>query len=381
VLTGCRSHSWKVEPLDSPAGPGSGMPFLRAAGDDVWMSWLEQSSGKAALQCAVWNGSWSQPRTIVSNDQLFVNWADFPSILPLRNGAIAAHWLQKRGEDKYAYDLMSAVSRDQGLTWGIPLRVHTDESENEHGFASLTELPGTDFAITWLDARNYKQAKAMSLMHASFRDGSFEKEITIDPRVCDCCQTDVARIPDGLFVLYRDRSEEEIRDISYVRLVDGKWTSPKTIHSDRWKIDGCPVNGPAVSSAGDRVAVAWYTGANDQPRVYAAFSNNRGDSFSAPVRVDSGNPSGRVDIELLDNGSAVVSWMENQKEKGADIRIRNVFQDGSVVPPMIVADTTNARSSGVPRMTRAGNNLFIAWTFTSDPPRIRVARVLVPSAR
>jgi len=375
LFLGCGHQSWKVEEIASPAKGHSGMAFVRAAGDDVWMSWIEQTADQAVLKCAAWRGAWSEPRTIVSNTNLFVNWADFPSILPLSNGGLAAHWLQKRGDDKYAYDVMTSISGDHGLTWSKPIRSHKDESQSEHGFASLAELQDDGFEITWLDAGNYKQTEAMSLVHAAFRNGSFEGETSIDPRVCDCCQTDTARIPGGLFVVYRDRTEDEIRDISYVRFVHGKWTPPKTIRADRWKIDGCPVNGPSVSADGDRVAVAWYTGANDQPRVYAAFSNDGGDSFSAPIRIDSGNPSGRVDIEMLEDGTVVVSWMENQKDKGSDIRIRNVFPNGSSDPPIIVADTTNARSSGVPRITRAGKNLFVVWTFTSDPPRIRVAKI------
>jgi hypothetical protein len=226
-----------------------------------------------------------------------------------------------------------------------------------------------------LDARNYKSAKAMSLMHAMYLNGSFQKETTIDPRVCDCCQTDAVRIPAGLFVIYRNRAEAEIRDIYYARLIHGKWSSAKAIHEDKWKIDGCPVNGPAASSSGNRVVAAWYTGANDQPRVYAAFSKDAGETFTAPIRLDSGNPSGRVDVEMLDDGSAVASWMENQKGKGADIRIRNVYPDGRLSSPVIVADTSNARSSGVPRMTRSGENIFIAWTFASDPTQIRVAKI------
>ena len=48
---------------------------------------------------------------------------------------------------------------------------------------------------------------------------------------------------DGPVVVYRDRSEQEIRDISIVRLHDGKWSQPSSVFEDNWKINGCPVNG------------------------------------------------------------------------------------------------------------------------------------------
>ena len=50
----------------------------------------------------------------------------------------------------------------------------------------------------------------------------------------------------GPVAVYRDRSPEEIRDISVVRLVDGVWTEPAPVHADNWMIEGCPVNGPAT---------------------------------------------------------------------------------------------------------------------------------------
>ena len=60
----------------------------------------------------------------------------------------------------------------------------------------------------------------------------------------------------------------------------------------------CPVNG-AVAAAGERVAVAWFTGADKTPRVKLAFSNDAGETFGQPVAVDDGNPTGRVDVLLL----------------------------------------------------------------------------------
>ena len=52
--------------------------------------------------------------------------------------------------------------------------------------------------------------------------------------------------------VYRDRTEAEIRDIAIVRLVDGIWSDPALVSADGWEIAGCPVNGPAIDSAGGR---------------------------------------------------------------------------------------------------------------------------------
>jgi hypothetical protein len=162
-------------------------------------------------------------------------------------------------------------------------------------------------------------------------------------------------------VVYRDRSDEEIRDISVVKFKGGKWTVPKRVHNDGWKINGCPVNGPAVAASGKRVAVAWFTGAANQQHVRLAFSNDAGETFGEAIKVDGGQPIGRVDVLLLSDGSAMVCWLE-KIEGGGEVRARRVAPDGKLGDAVTVAPSGTARSSGFPQMVQSGNRLIFAWT-------------------
>src|SRR5687767_4566857 len=97
-----------VEEIASPAVVGAAEPFLFAARDGVLLSWLEPAGGEKrfALRFARHaDGKWSAARTITERDDLFVNWADFPSIAEDTNGVLYAHWLQKSGTGTYAYDV------------------------------------------------------------------------------------------------------------------------------------------------------------------------------------------------------------------------------------------------------------------------------------
>src|SRR5262249_1983729 len=178
----------------------------------------------------------------------------------------------------------------------------------------------------------------------------------VDGRVCECCQTSAAPTPDGMAVVYRDRSEKEVRDISIVRLKNGQWSEPQPLSKDGWVINGCPVNGPAISSAGQNLAVAWFTAARDQPRVYAALSADGGSPFGPKILVSDGTPIGRVDIIALPSKNAFVSWVE-RTPSGAEVRARILRQDGSKAS-VIIAET----SSGIPRMKMSGDEVVIAWT-------------------
>jgi hypothetical protein len=176
---------------------------------------------------------------------------------------------------------------------------------------------------------------------------------------------------NGPVVFYRDRSENEIRDISFVRFVNGTWTKPLSVYSDNWNIDGCPVNGPRADALGNSLALAWFTSPDKNAQVNLAFSTDAGASFSAPVRIDEGKAIGRVDIVMLDEKTAMVTWME-----GAVIKAAKVHSDGSKGSAVIISSSSESRSSGFPQMTRSGNQVIFAWTDDKDKT-IRTARIVL----
>ncbi len=374
----CLPLAAQVREIASPASAASGQPNLTvAANGRVYLSWMDRlDGGRVALRFAVKeNNGWSTPRTIAEGANWFVNWADFPALLVLPDGKLAAHWLAKSGVGTYAYDVNIARSSDGGKTWSKPFIPHRDGTQTEHGFVSLLPvgLPsGKDsFTAIWLDGREMAGKNSdhnsdhghgtMTLRAATIgRHNTIAQEALLDAKVCECCQTSAAMTALGPVVVYRDRSEQEMRDISIVRLRNGKWSEPKTVFADGWQINGCPVNGPAVAALDKRVAVAWFTGANNKSQVKLAFSNDAGETFGAPIVIDDGNPAGRVDVLLLPDGSAMVSWLE-KLANGGEVRIRQVKPDGSRAAAITIAPSGTARSSGFPQMIRSGNTLVFAW--------------------
>jgi hypothetical protein len=370
----CLPLAAQVRELPSPASAQSGQPNLTVAHNGrVYLSWMDRlEGGRVALRFATKEtDGWSAPRTIAEGTNWFVNWADFPSLLALPDGSLAAHWLAKSGAGMYAYNVNIARSFDGGKTWSKPFTPHRDGTQTEHGFVSLLPASKDSFTAVWLDGRemagNNSDHNAghghgtMTLRAATIqRSNALAQEAMLDAKVCECCQTSAAMTALGPVVVYRDRSEQEMRDIAIVRLLNGKWSAPKTVFADGWQINGCPVNGPAVAAADKRVAVAWFTGANNKSQVKLAFSNDAGETFGTPVVIDDGNPAGRVDVLLMPDGTAVVSWLE-KLANGGEVRIRKVKSDGSREAAITIAPSGTARSSGFPQMVRAGNSLVFAW--------------------
>jgi hypothetical protein len=379
-----------VTELSVAAAPGSAEPNLTLGPDGrAYLSWIEPAPDSAhALRFAVLEGGrWSEPRTIASGRDWFVNWADFPALAVLPGNRMAAHWLQRSGTNKYAYDVRVAVSSDGGATWTPGVVPHTDGTQTEHGFVSMWPA-GDSVALVWLDGRKFKPSadehaagNEMTLRYTTVgADGRAAPDRELDGRVCDCCQTGMAMTGRGPLVVYRDRSPTEVRDIYVTRYVNGAWTPGAPVHPDGWVMPACPVNGPQADADGDRVAVAWYTGADSTAQVKVAFSSDAGATFATPTRVDAGNPEGRVDVVLLRDG-ALVSWIERTGEKEAEVRVRRVGTDGRMGEPRTVAGSSAARSSGFPRMVPAGENLVFAWTAPGDSSRVRAASVPLSSLR
>ncbi len=373
-----------IDSIASPAAPGSAEPNLAVAPDGrFYMSWLEPAGSGHALRFAILHGTrWSPARTIRAGSDFFLNWADFPSVLVLDSGRLAAHWLQRNGSGTYAYGVRISQSGDGGKTWSPPVTPHRDRSQTEHGFVAMWRESGKLGAV-WLDGRKFSKdghnASNEMLLASTTLDarGKLGAEERLDERTCDCCQNSAAMTAGGPIVAYRNRSADEIRDIYVTRRVAGKWTAGVPAYSDLWKIAACPVNGPSVSASGRRVALAWFTAANDSARVKVAFSEDAGAKFGAPIRVDGGIPAGRVDVALLKDGSALVTWIERIGGDTAAVRVRRVQRDGRVGGAVTIARSSAARASGFPRMSVTASHVVFAWTVPGRPSSIRVARAAV----
>ena len=355
--------------LNSPAGDSCAEPYLFTdAKNLVHLSWVEKKGKSSTLRFATLNnGEWSQPTVIRGGNNWFVNWADYPVLSSDANTNMLAHFLEKSDTAKFTYDIKIVASADGGKTWSQPTTLHDDGKKAEHGFVSI--VPYNDhFVVAWLDGRKTAMEGEhsgheghhgeMTLRGALLdQTGKKTNEWELDDRICDCCQTSVAITDNGPIVVYRDRSTEEIRDMSIVRYVNGAWTEPKNIFADEWKIAGCPVNGPRADAVGNNLAIAWFSMKENNGEVKLVFSEDGGVTFKTPVRINEGKTIGRVDVVMMNETTAVVSWME-----GATIKVVKVKKDGTKAKPVIIAESSDARSSGFPQMTKAGNQLIFAWT-------------------
>lgn len=377
LVTGC-AKAWnpQIREIVSPAAADiSSEPRLTTFGSRTILSWVERSEETASLKFAERTASgWTTPATVSSGDDWFVNWADVPSVARVSDALLAAHWLQSNGPDPEGYDVRLVFSRDDGRTWSKPVSPHHDGTPTEHGFASLYPTGDGGVGLVWLDGR---AGETMAVRSATFsKDGAQTSEAVVDERACECCPTAAAATADGVIAAFRNLGDNDVRDIYVARwpgAAQDTWSSPSPVHNDDWRIDACPVNGPAIAAAGRIVAVAWFNAKVDQGHAFVAFSSDGGRTFGAPARVDDASALGRVDVALVDDHSAAVVWIE-YVEGRSQLRLRRVSDNGTLSPSTVVSPLASGRASGYPRLTRSDHELLFAWTESQEgKTRVRTA--------
>ena len=367
-----------------PGGAGSAQPRLASGpnGETV-LSWLEpvEDEGVVALRYATFaGGAFSAPREVTHGEDLMVNWADMPSVQPITKDVWAAHWLKLWPDSPGAYHIATVVSKDGGSTWTPPVQLNDDSAAAEHGFVELFTWKDAIGAL-WLDGRQLAEwsfDEPEKLLGTSLRvaqldtSGNVIAREIVDELVCDCCQPDRAMTSSGPVVAYRDRTPEEIRDVVVRRNVDGSWQEAVATGPDGWHIEGCPVNGPAIAAAGERVAVAWFTAAGDTPRVRFARSADGAATFEPAVDLDGAGSFGQVGLVLGADGTASVTWWRAAAGGGTDLVLRTVALDGTLAEPRVIAHSVAAQPVDVPQLVAAGRDLLVAWTSLADDAAVHL---------
>jgi len=373
TIISCTTKEVFIENIPFSYGKNNAQPNLVSSNGTLSLSWISsKNENKASLHFSQFKkGKWIKPQTIAYGNNWFVNWADFPAHA-INEDLIITSYLKKSASGTYTYDVILNLQKLSGEKIKQNFLLNTDGVKAEHGFVSIIPSNKKGFFITWLDGRNTLEKsldghhKPMTIRFAEITNkGDIIKESELDASVCDCCQTSIANTNNGPIVVYRDRSEKEVRDIYSVRNINGVWEDPNLLHNDGWTINGCPVNGPKVAVNSTNLAIAWFTVSNNNPLVNVSFSKTNGDSFSTPLKINDHHAIGRVDVAFLNTEEIIVSYMEAD-DIGTYLRIKKVSVNEKVSKPITISKIDGGRNTGVPQLEIINNEIFVVWTISVD---------------
>ena len=365
----CTSKDVVVKEIRFLHENSNAQPSLVSGEGSFSLSWISSNEGKkSTLNFSQFKeGKWINTQTMATGSDWFVNWADFPAHA-INENLILSSYLKKSDSGTYTYDVILSLQKLSGEKVKEDFLLHTDGVKAEHGFVSIIPNHNQGFFITWLDGRNTVDKdldgyhKPMTIRFAEITNkGDIIDESELDSATCDCCQTSIAVTNKGPVVVYRDRSDKEVRDIYIARKINGIWGVPTPIHNDGWEINGCPVNGPKVASNSNNLAISWFTVSNEKPTVNLSFSKSNGASFGTPIKINDDDAIGRVDVAFLNPQEVLVSYIEGD-DFGTYLRIKKVSIDGKVSAPITISKIDGGRNSGVPQLEILDNDAFIVWT-------------------
>lgn len=106
------------------------------------LSWVEPApEGGHLLRVARYRERrFEAPVEVARGRDWFVNWGDFPSVVPIAADFWLAHWLVRhpRADSPYHYGIALARSSDDGQHWAPLPAPHADAGPAEHGFAAIS---------------------------------------------------------------------------------------------------------------------------------------------------------------------------------------------------------------------------------------------------
>ena len=217
------------------------------------------------------------PALVVQGNQVFITWSNtHPKITP---------------DKPFAGELRLSRSMDGGRTFEPSILVNDDGLVAQHTFDSIQRAPNGTLHMAWIDAREGRKEPGTFAARSTDHGGTISKNVKIDDDTCVCCRTAIATSVDGIvYVAWRKIFDGSIRETVVARSADdGASFSPSVIvGNDRWVYPACP-HRPAslgVDRQG-RLYVVWYTeGADETPAVYLAYSDDQGKTFSAKTQLN-----------------------------------------------------------------------------------------------
>jgi hypothetical protein len=298
---------------------------------------------------------------------------------------------QTRDDEKSM--LRFARSLNWGESFDKAIRVDSTPGAASQSFFTMNVSPKGTVYVAWLDGRDRGKGlpgtSAVYLSKSTNKGASFEKPVRVALNVCPCCRPSIGFSGDGLVhVSWRGVVEGSVRDIFVATSGDeaASWGPARRVAEDNWAINGCPHSGAAMAALGKRLFVAWHTVRDKQNRLYLAFSDDAGQTFSRRIDVSQGvlDPNHPYMLPVGDRVSVVFQGRDPAQANGwapVDAYYREFDNEGNLSSLQRIGRSAGSVSYPALAVEEPGK-LFVAWTETHKDEKVvvlaRGRRALAP---
>jgi hypothetical protein len=291
--------------------------------------------------------------------------------------------------------LFSARSDNGGQSFAPAQPVPGTDAPGNRGWESVAANRDGSVVAMWLDHRGVAASGGSSMNHAEHQhaasggnktDGVARAQLSklffarLDGRdsgraltggVCYCCKTSIATdAGGGIYAAWRHVYDGNIRDIAFSRSSDGgrSFSAPVRVSEDKWVLDGCPENGPALAvDQQKRIHVVWPTlvpgpSSSTEPALGMFYATSQdGVHFSPRQQLPTEGFPRHVQIAVTAQGEIVTVW----EEQAPGVR-RVVLARGKVnssgVAQLVRQPIDDAAPATYPVVAATDGGTIIAWT-------------------
>jgi hypothetical protein len=375
-------------------------PWVAASASFVAVVWGASADGRADVMLAVSRDAgrtFSEParvNTVAGDARLSGEIPPRVMLAPRSAGGdplVTVVWNAKDGGTQ----IKAATSRDGGRTFAAATSLQRPDAAGDRGWQAATlDGRGTLHTI-WLDHRGLAtDNKASSAGHDGEHDGvamaqksglyyrsvaaSTERELFTG--VCYCCKTAMATGAKGeIYAAWRHVFAGNMRDMAFTVSRDGggSFEPLVRVHEDKWSINGCPDDGPAMAVApSGSIHLVWPTVVNGTlGALHYAWSQD-GRTFTPPVRVPTlGSPKpSHPQIAIDARGRVMVAWDEvvNGARTAAAREVRHAGSRIEFGQPTSIGEGGSAM---YPVLAAITDGWIAVWTTGGKPSTVR-GRVL-----
>lgn len=261
---------------------------------------------------------------------------------------------------------------DDGKNFVAPVKTSSYADRAKHYQDQLFIDTAGDLQVFWIDERNIESRNGMggALYSGGLRSGSWgdlPNRQVFEP-MCECCRLALDTNPDGdTILLGRMVFEDRVRDLGLLRIgadPAANPINPVRVTDDDWEINACPEHGPALSiDAGGRYHVAWFTLGIERRGLFYAYSDDNGPITSVPVQLGNQNAlPGHADV-LADQDRVALVWKEFDGQQTSVVGMISPDRGQSWSAAMRLASSESA--ADYPFLLNEGGNFYVSW-FAED---------------
>ena len=316
---------------------------------------------------------WRQeaPALVVQGNDAFVTWGlTHPKSTP---------------QQPLATELRLSRSTHGRRTFQPSVLVNDDPGVIQHTFDALHRDAEGRLHLSWIDGREGKKEPGTYVARSLDQGQTITRNLKVDESTCVCCRTAVTSGPkDMVYVAWRKIFEGNVRETVVARSTDGGSTfeAPVIVGHDQWVFSACPHRPASMGVDGQgRLYVVWYTeGADETPAIYIAWSDDQGRTFSEKRKLNVARNTfpDHPQIAVDQQGRVVVIWEEQAPVK-RDVVVSVSTDRGETFS---APHKVNDRKSQTPVVAVNEQGLFVlAWMEHGMPGHKIVTQTLrLPSS-